>query len=79
MTKGSSRKDLLDLLSNYLAHNKGLPVFLSIGLALVGLVLGAFPGLAEVGGLAGWLVRSHALLHLSVIIGLVGILIGDAL
>ena len=79
MAKHPSQKDLLDLLSNFIAHNKGFLVFVGIGLALVGLVLNCFPGLANSAGFWGWLVQSHLFLHLGVIVGLVGILIGDAL
>ncbi len=79
MAKRSSRKDLLDVLSNFLAHNKGMPVFLGVGLVFIGMVLNFFPSLEEAGGFWEWLVRSEFLLHLGVIIGLLGILVGDAL
>jgi hypothetical protein len=79
MNKRSPKKDWLDVLSNFMAHNKGLLVFIGVGLALISLVLSALPSLASVAGFWGWLARSHALLHLGVIVGLLGILIGDAL
>ena len=79
MTKRSSRKDLLDVLSNFMAHNKGLPVFAGAGLALLGLVLNCFPALESAAGFGGWLVRSHLFLYLGVIVGFLGILVGDAL
>jgi hypothetical protein len=79
MSKRSPRKDWLDVLSNFMAHNKGLLVFVGVGLALLSLVLSAFPSLLSAPGFGGWLVRSHALLHLGVIVGFLGILIGDAL
>jgi hypothetical protein len=79
MTKRGSSRDALDQISHFLAHNKGLLVFVGIGLVIANLVLTmvAAPGQAE--GLWGWLSRSHLLLHLGVIVGLLGILIGDAL
>ena len=79
MAKPSSKKDLLDTLSEFIAHNKGLPVFIGVGLALLGLILNCIPALHSNGGLWGWLVKSDLLLHLGVIVGLVGILLGDAL
>jgi hypothetical protein len=79
MTRQDSQRDLIDSISNYLAHRKGLPVFVGAGLVLVSLVLNLFPTLREVGGFWGWLVHGNLLLHLGVIIALLGLLIGDAL
>jgi hypothetical protein len=78
MTRGSSR-DLLDALSDFLAHRKGLPVLVGVGLALASLVLACVPSLTSVAGFWGWVARSHVLLHVGVIVGLLGILVGDAL
>jgi len=78
MTRGSS-KDLLDVLSDFLAHRKGLPVLVGVGLALTSLVLACLPSLAGAAGFWGWVARSHVLLHVGVIVGLLGILVGDAL
>ena len=81
MANRASQKDLLDQVSGYLAHNKGLPVFVGVGLILVSLILNCFPALADRDGLLllSWFVRSDFLFHLGAIIGLVGILLGDAL
>ena len=79
MTRQDSQKDHVDNIANFLAHRKGLPVFVGVGLVLVGLVLNLFPALREAGGFWGWLIHGNLLLHLGVIIGLLGILIGDAL
>ncbi|MBN1935286.1 MAG: hypothetical protein JW934_11500 [Anaerolineae bacterium] len=79
MAKSASGKDLLDTISHFLAHNKGLPVFLGVGLALLGLILNCIPNLYGEPGFWGWMARSDVLLHLGVIIGLLGILLGDAL
>jgi hypothetical protein len=79
MTRQDSQRDLVDNISNFLAHRKGLPVFVGVGLVLVSLVLNLFPALREAGGFWGWLIHGNLLLHLGVIIGLLGILIGDAL
>jgi hypothetical protein len=79
MAKRPTQKDVIGALSNFIAHNKGLPVFAGIGLTIVGLVLNFFPGLASNTQFLGWLVRSQFFLYLGVIVGLAGILIGDAL
>jgi hypothetical protein len=79
MTRRRSDKDLLDRLSHFLVHNKGLLVFVGVGLVALNLLLSFFLG-AECGpGFGAWLMRTDVLLHLGVIVGLLGILIGDAL
>ena len=65
------QRDVLGWLSNFLAHNKGLPVFLGVGLILVSLVLNCFSGLERGSGVLSWLVRSDLLLHLGAIIALI--------
>lgn len=62
----------LDALSNYLAHRKGLLLFIGILLVVVNLILQFFPGI-------GWLASSQVLLNLGVIIGLTGVLLAWAL
>jgi len=79
MTRRSSQKDLLDVLSNFIAHNKGFPVFAGVGLALLGLLLNCFPSLSNAAGFGGWVVRSNLFLYLGVVVGFLGILAGDAL
>jgi hypothetical protein len=79
MTKRRSDRDLLDTLSNLLVHNKGLLVFVGVGLAAVNLLLSLLIGSESGAGVGAWLVRTDLLLHLGVIVGLLGILIGDAL
>ncbi len=61
--------------SNFLAHHKGLPVLMGVGLAILGLIVNLLPAWP----LITWLAQTDVLLHLSVIFGLLGILIGDAL
>jgi hypothetical protein len=79
MAKRPHDKDVLDVLSNFIAHNKGSPVILGVVLAVVGLALNCFPSLAHRSDVWGWVVHSHVFLYLGVIVGLLGILIGDAL
>ena len=61
--------------SDYLAHRKGLPVFVGVVLILVNFVIGFLPGWP----LVGWLAETDFLLHLGAAVGLLGILLGDAL
>lgn len=63
---------LLRNLSEYLAQRKGLPVMVGVLLVVFNfLVLMLLP--------SHWLARTHLFLHLGVAIGLLGVLLGDAL
>lgn len=66
---------MIDRISEYLARNKGLPVFLGVLLVILNYVVQFFANVPVVGFLAG----TNLLLHLGVIVGLLGILLGDAL
>jgi len=79
MTNRAANKDLLDHLSGYIAHHKGMPVLVGVGLVIAGLGLNVVPGLGNGAGFLGWLVRHDVLLYIGVIAGLLGILLGDAL
>ncbi|TAK10887.1 MAG: hypothetical protein EPO32_13865 [Anaerolineae bacterium] len=63
---------LLDVLSEYLAHRKGLLPGLGILLVLANLILGMIPGM-------GFLAESDLLLHLGVVVGLLGLMLARAL
>jgi hypothetical protein len=69
----------LDTLSNFLVHNKGLLVFVGAGLVALNLLLSLIIGPESDSGFGSWVVHTNVLLHLGVIVGLLGILIGDAL
>jgi low affinity Fe/Cu permease len=62
-------------ISEYLARFPGLPVLVAVGLVVVNFLLQLLPDWPVV----GWLAHTHLLLHLGVILGLLGILLGDAL
>ena len=66
---------LIDRMSDYLARNKGLPVFLGVVLVILNYVVQFLTHVPVLGFLAS----TNLFLHLGVIIGLVGILLGDAL
>jgi hypothetical protein len=63
---------LLDYLSNQLAQRRGLPVLLGIGLVILNYAFQFIPGLRV-------LTTGNLLLHLGVVLGLLGILLGDIL
>ena len=68
--------DLLKRISDFLAHLPGLPVLIGVALVVLSFVARLLPGAWPV---VGWLVETDLLLHLGVIVGLIGILLGDAL
>jgi hypothetical protein len=61
--------------SDFLVHRKGLPVLVGVGLVLLNLVVSFLPAWPVV----GWLAKTNLLLQIGVIVGLLGILLGDAL
>ncbi len=63
---------MLDRISGYIAEHKGVPVLIGVLLVLLNFVVALlWP--------ASWLTTTNLLLHLGVVVGLVGILLGDAL
>jgi hypothetical protein len=68
--------DLLKRVSDFLARLPGLPVLVAVVLVALNFVMRLLPPTWPV---VGWLVHTDLLLHLGVILGLVGILLGDAL
>ncbi|MCC6192403.1 MAG: hypothetical protein IT318_25515 [Anaerolineales bacterium] len=61
----------LDRLSDFIARYKGLPTMLAVLLVFINFVL-QFLDL-------GWLSSSNLLLHLGIVVGLVGLLLAEAL
>ncbi|MCD4737978.1 MAG: hypothetical protein K8R89_01790 [Anaerolineae bacterium] len=61
--------------SEFLAKRKGLPVLGAVGLVLLNFILNLLPAWPVV----GWLAEVDLFLHLGIVGGLLGILIGDAL
>ena len=61
----------LDRLSAYIARHKGLPAMLAVLLVILNFVLQFFD--------LGWLASSNLLLHLGIVIGLLGLLLAEAL
>jgi hypothetical protein len=67
---------IMKQVSEFLAKLPGLPVMIAIGLVVLGLVLQLLPGDWPV---IGWLAQTDLFLYVGVIIGFLGILMGDAL
>ena len=63
---------LLDHLSEYLAHRKGLLPLVGLLLVVINFILQLFPGL-------GWLATSNLFLHLGVILAIIGMMLAWAL
>lgn len=67
--------EILKKLSDFLARYKGLPVLLGIGMVLLNLIFNLMPPWPVI----YWLAHTDLFLHLGIVIGLFGILLGDAL
>jgi hypothetical protein len=63
---------LIDYLSEQLAQRRGLPVLLGVALVILNFVFQFIPGLQV-------LTTGNLLLHLGVVVGLIGVLLGDIL
>jgi hypothetical protein len=67
--------ELLRSLSNFLARLPGLPIMVAIGLILLNFVVQLLPNWPAV----EWLAHTQLLLHLGLVLGFSGILLGDVL
>ncbi len=65
---------LLDRISDYVSTHRGVPVLIGVLLVVLNYVLLIIPGVQ-----LGFVETTNLLLHLGVIVGLVGVLLGDAL
>jgi uncharacterized membrane protein len=63
---------LLDRMSDFLAHRKGLLPFLGLIMVTANAILQFLP-------VSGWLVQTNLLLHLGIILAILGILLAWAL
>ncbi len=63
---------MIDRVASYIAEHRGMPVLIGVLLVIVNFVVILIsPGT--------WLADTNLLLHVGVVVGLVGILLGDAL
>jgi hypothetical protein len=65
----------LKRISSFLARMPGLPVFVAVGLVVLNLILQFLPDWPVV----GWLAHTNLFLHLGLIVGFLGLLVGEAL
>ncbi len=66
---------LLQRISDFLASMPGLPILIAIGLVILNLVLQFLPAWP----VAGWLAQTNLLLHIGLVVGFLGVLLGDIL
>ena len=64
----------LDRISDYIAAHRGLPILVAVGLVVLNYILRAIPETQ-----LGFVESTDLLLHLAVIVGLIGVLLGEAL
>jgi hypothetical protein len=66
---------LLRRLSDFLARSPGLPILVAVGLILLNFLFQLLPNEPVI----GWVAKTHLFLHVGLTLGLLGILLGDAL
>ena len=64
----------IDRISDYISAHRGVPILLGVALVVLNYVLLISPGVQ-----LGFVEETNLFLHLGVIVGLVGVLLGDAL
>lgn len=64
----------LDRISDYIATHRGMPILLAVGLVVLNYILRAIPETQ-----LGFVESTDLLLHLAVVVGLLGVLLGEAL
>jgi hypothetical protein len=67
--------ELLKRTSDFLASMPGLPILIAIALVVLNFGFQLLPNWPVV----GWMARTHLLLHLGLVLGFAGVLLGDAL
>ena len=65
---------VLDRISDYVSSHRGVPVLLGVLLVVLNYILVIIPGVQ-----LGFVETTNLLLHLGIIVGLLGVLLGDAL
>ncbi|MFW6135272.1 MAG: hypothetical protein ACOC7N_00450 [Chloroflexota bacterium] len=66
---------LLRRLSDFLGRLPGVPILAAIGLILLNFVVQLLPNWAAI----DWLAQTNLLLHLGLVLGFLGVLLGDVL
>jgi hypothetical protein len=70
----SSLSRLIDRISDYISGHRGVPILLGVALVVLNYVLLIIPGVQ-----LGFVETTNLFLHVGVIVGLMGVLLGDAL
>jgi hypothetical protein len=70
----SSLSRLIDRMSDYISGHRGVPILIGVALVVLNYVLLIIPGIQ-----LGFVETTNLFLHVGVIVGLVGVLLGDAL
>jgi hypothetical protein len=65
---------IIDGISDYVSAHRGVPVLLGVLLVVLNYILLIIPGVQ-----LGFVETTNLLLHVGVIVGLIGVLLGDAL
>jgi hypothetical protein len=65
---------IIDWISDYVSTHRGVPVLLGVALVVLNYLLLIIPGVQ-----LGFVEETNLFLHIGVIVGLVGVLLGDAL
>ena len=65
---------VIDRLSDYISAHRGVPILLGVALVMLNYLLLIIPGVQ-----LGFVEETNLFLHLGVIVGLVGVLLGDSL
>ena len=68
--------DLLQRVGDFIARWSGIPILVAVALIVLNFVLQLLP---EAWPVIGWLARTDLFLHVALIVGFMGILLGDAL
>jgi hypothetical protein len=67
--------ELLKRTGDFVARMPGLPIIIAVGFVVINFLLQLLPAWPVV----GWLAHTHLFLHIGLVLGFVGILLGDAL
>jgi hypothetical protein len=65
---------VIDRISDYISAHRGAPILLGVALVMLNYLLLIIPGVQ-----LGFVTETNLFLHLGIIVGLIGVLLGDAL
>jgi len=65
--------EFIQRFTNFIARLPGLPIIIAVGLVILNLILQLLPAWPVV----GWLAQTNLLLHVGLIVGFLGLLLGE--